>query len=177
VSPLERDAVIEAHMGLAIAIASRERLPAYMERADAVGAALLALVVAADRWRPEGGASFRTYVGEYVRNAVRIERRRARRWMTGDYIAQHGVDPWGRVPRHPEFRLAAMTRKSADARRRRALDAFREAREAHPEATMPELAAVLGWTVKVTYKWNAEHRKEGARRERHRPRTALKSSL
>lgn len=75
----DRDALIEAHLPLArYAVAKvAATLPSHVDRDDLLSAAHVALVRAADRYDPEGGASFATYALPRLHGAVLDELRSA----------------------------------------------------------------------------------------------------
>lgn len=73
----EQRALVERHSYLARYMAGVMRCPASMEKADLLSSAYYALCLAASRWRPGGGASFRTYAIQKIRWAIQEKIRTA----------------------------------------------------------------------------------------------------
>lgn len=69
---------VEAHLPLVYATARRvaRRLPPRIDREDLVGVGVLGLMEADARWRPDGGASFKTFAERRIRGAMLDEMRR-----------------------------------------------------------------------------------------------------
>jgi RNA polymerase sigma factor FliA len=70
--PIDRDAVIEAHIGLVQFLAGRmaNNLPTWVDTDDLIGAGLLGLLDAVDKFDPSRCVLFKTYAEKRVRGAM-----------------------------------------------------------------------------------------------------------